>query len=330
MDVAARFKWRQVNPKGQLKPTNYRFLCSATLVGQYIWVIGGTHKSFSRTFSLLDLNAQTWSNVVPENNSTYVYKSHTATLFEDSLLIYGVATDSLGTFNRVGEVISFNPLLNEVRVVPTFDNPKMPPYRYEHTAEILEARKLLVVFGGIPKVNSRQLYLLDLFSRTWSRPQEKGTIPSFRRKHGSCLVGSRLFVYSGKPGNDGKADIYTVDIIRRDVVHWQHVAVHGDLGCERLGAAIHYVGGGRIFVFGGFEYSIRSNSQELFVLDNITSNLPICRLVRARGSSQFGFSYTGLTPSARESSKFIGTPNKLILLGGTAYDNSSYFELTPE
>ena len=329
MDVSYRVKWAEVRPKGQLTPTDFRYLCSATLVGHYIWVIGGI-RTFTRTFSLLDLNTQTWSNVSPRTNSEYVLKSHTATLFEDSLLIYGSAAIKEGRFTRVGDLLSFSPLLNEVKVLPTFNNANRPRFKYEHTAEILEKGKLLVVFGGLPRVDSRQLYLLDLASWTWSWPQEKGIIPAFRRKHVSCLVGSRLFVYSGKPSSDEKADIFTVNIVRRDVLHWQRVVVHGDIRYERLGAAIHYVGSGRIFVFGGYEYSIRNDSQDLFVIDDIGSNRPICHLIRTQSTSKLEYSYAGRTPSVRESPRFVGTPNRLILIGGSARDGSSYFELTPE
>ena len=330
MDVTSRVKWREVRPKGELKPTNFRYLCSATLVGHYIWVIGGTDMSFSRTFSLLDLKTQTWSNILPQKNLKYVFKGHTATLFEDSLLIYGCATDSGGRFQRVGEVFSFNPLLNEVRVLPTFNSGNRPRYKCEHTAEVMEAEKLLVVFGGLPRINLRQLYLLDLSSWTWSWPQQKGSIPTFRRKHGSCLVGSRFFVYSGKPISDEKADIYTVNITKRDVLNWQRVVVHGEMKIERLGAAMHYVGSGRIIVFGGYEYSTHSNSNDLFVLDDIASDRPICRSVGAQSTSSLEYSYAGKTPSARESPRFVRTPSKLILIGGSARDGSSYFELTPE
>lgn len=333
MDVSARFKWRKVRPggkPGKLKPTNYRYLCSVTLAGHYIFVIGGFSKIFSRTFSLLNLNTKTWSRVIPRMDLDYVFRSHTVTLFEDSLLIYGSILQRAGRFEPAGEVLSYSTILNEVKVLPTFDVANRPRYKQEHTAEILEPNKLLVVFGGLPKADTRQLYLLDLSSWKWSWPQEKGAIPTYRRKHGSCIVGSRLFVYSGKPGSDEKADIYTVDIVRRDVVHWQHVAVHGDLGPERLGAAMHYVGGGRIFVFGGFEIGIDDDSKDLLVVDHITSNKPICSFVREKGAIPAKYSYTGPTPSARECSRFVLTSNKLILIGGSAGDGSSYFELSPE
>ena len=213
MDVSARFKWRKVRPRGKLKPTNYRYLCSATLVGKYIWVIGGSHESFSRTFSLLDLNTETWSNVSPRVDLDYVLRSHTATLFEDSLLIYGSVIKGPAGFARTGEVLSYSPVLNEVKVLPTFDTANRPGLKREHTADLFERGQLLVVFGGLPRANSRQLYLLDVSSWKWSWPKEKGTIPTYRRKHGSCMVGSRLFVYSGKPSSDEVADIFTVNII---------------------------------------------------------------------------------------------------------------------
>lgn len=108
------------------------------------------------------------------------------------------------------------------------------------------------------------------------------------------------------------------------------MAVYGDLGRERLGAAIHYVGGGRIFVFGGYDHGIDDDSKALLVLDDITSTRPMCRIVHGHGTKQSKYFYTGRTPSARESPKFVGTSDKLILIGGSAMDGSSYFELTPE
>lgn len=327
MDVATEFEWVKVTPvsRGNYRPHLERFGCTTSLIGHYIWVIGGF--SYQGSYTKLDIRKQLWTSVNPTKEDAFILRLHSANLYDDMILIFGVSVGGDFRSRRLNDFVVFDPILNEVKLWPTFGEGGKPEYRDQHTVNICEQEGLLVMFGGLPCRNElQQLYLLDLYSRTWSVPESKGKPPSFRRKHGSCMVGSRLFVYSGFPSTNEVAKLYTVRVHRARSLVWQEVNLLGSSAMERLGAGFKYVGSGRMFVFGGF--CNLKTTKDLYVIENIASNQPSVHKVDATfRRSLKRYSYLGDAPAAREGPRLVHTSNKLIVLGGSYQDGASYFEL---
>ena len=329
IETCKKFEWRKVDPDGDLPlVTEDRFGCSATMVGHYLWVIGSYTGS---EFTLLDLKKKAWMNI-PGTAKDFKFMLHSASLHEDTILLYGaeVAVGDDLPNEHVHELVVFDLLLKEVEIIPTYGGNSRPARKESHTADICETENLLVVFGGIPFPSRAQdqLYLLDLSSWTWSLPDSKGKPPSLRERHASLMVGSKLFIYSGDEGgletNTVPAELYTVDINRNAKLSWQQVVLRGEPKFERIGAGLQYVGNGRAIIFGGYSFG---DTNDLLVVENILSTSPVCHEVVSRSNSPY--SYAGKSPSAREAPRMVLNQGKLIIIGGSGQDQSSYFELLP-
>lgn len=330
LEKSMKFEWRRKDPTYTGKPyVMDRFGCSATLVGHFIWVMGGYQ--YKRDVSLLDLNKQVWTKL-SLTGKVYQLQLHTANLVNDSILVLGAEQHVQGyiTGNSVRDVIKVDCVMLEAEELPTYNDLGRPEFRQAHTADVFEREQLLVVFGGSPLAASAsdQLYILDLNLRAWSRPNSKGKPPSSRSRHSSFMVGSRLFIYSGDDEEfeqRADADLFTVDIKRKETLIWQQVELTGNPRYKRIGAGVKYVGNGRVIIFGG--YSVAKSTKDLFVIQDVLSNQPTCYEVGPQPIVKF--SYSGEVPQAREAPRMILTRGKLIVIGGSGRDKSSYFELVP-
>ena len=324
METSKRFAWKKRRPQGKiLNATQYRFGCSATLLGHYIWVIGGF--GLRDSYTLLDLKKQRWIDV-PMQHKENQMQLHSANLFEDCILLFGVEVESMHLSRQSNELFKLDPVLKEVTVVPTYGGENKPEFRRSHSMELYEPEELLVLFGGQPYAitTELQLYLLDLRSKVWTLPNSKGNAPSLRERHGSCMVGSRLFVYSGDAMTGRNNDLYTVTIARNTTLIWQQVLVDGAGESGRVGAGFKYVGNDRVIIFGG--YCDNANSNDVLVIENLTSNSPSCHALLLGEE----YSYTGDPPVGREAPRIVQVGEKLIILGGSAEDGASYYELSPQ
>lgn len=330
IETSRRFVWTKRVPVGTPeKPTMRRFGATCTLVGHYLWVIGGAR--LRQSYSVLDLREHRWRFVAIEGRP-YRFHLHTANLFEDCLLLFG-ADIMVGRISvRSTDVVRFDPVLNEVTAIACGGDIDLHPLRKQsHTADVCESEKLLVLFGGIPHPTSphRNLYLLDLTSWRWTMPKSKGTAPTQRERHASTLVGSRLFIYGGDRGfqnSHARADLHTVVIRRSGPLVWQAVRIYGNPKLRRIFPGFHYVGNGRIVIFGGF--SDNRDTSDFLIIEDVLSNRPVCHVITEARNVEY--SWRGELPPPRCQHTIIQSQGVLLVIGGTADDGSSYFELRPE
>ena len=171
MNTGTKFHWTKVKAEGGLfSAKNNRQGCSATLLGHFIWVIGA---GGSRSFSLLDLKKKAWVTHSVENDR-FRFQLHSASLFQDQILLLW-ARRILGNalFSEpFDEVLVFDPVLNELRIKPTFGDSR-PKYSKSHTIDICAEKQVLVLFGGSDNEGwlFDQLHLLDVTSWKWWRPE---------------------------------------------------------------------------------------------------------------------------------------------------------------
>ena len=321
------FVWKHVKPVGSGTETNYSFGASATLVGGYLFLLGGSSQIFKA--SVLNIEERVWRRLDFEQSDSYRLLLHSATLYEDQMLIFGLrkaSPEGRGGI-QLGELHEFDPVANELKVVPTYGNDSQKPgFKKSHTADLYEQGNTLVVFGGRPFAtrDDQQLYLLDLSSWTWIQPRAKGESPSLRSRHASALAGSLLFVYGGVQSND----LHTLDLSKRlltwSTVHLPELGQHG-----RTGPTMTYIGDGRIIVYGG--YTNGQNSSDLCVIERAASKTPAATLVRKAlpAESPANYTFRGRIPSGRQSGCGLVCRNQMIIIGGNAWDKSGYYVLKP-
>jgi hypothetical protein len=90
-----------------------------------------------------------------------------------------------------------------------------PSSRCQHTATVVG--DMMLVFGGLGvdaeghDVALNDLHVLDLTTRTWSRPEARGQPPPPMFSHTATLVGKRLFIIGGQNGMEVFSSVYVFD-----------------------------------------------------------------------------------------------------------------------
>ncbi|WKY06448.1 hypothetical protein Q1695_006551 [Nippostrongylus brasiliensis] len=74
-----------------------------------------------------------------------------------------------------------------------------PPARESHSAVVFEtdARRQLIIYGGMNGSRLNDLWMLDLDSMTWDNPMVGGLTPMPRSLHTANLVGHRMYIFGG-------------------------------------------------------------------------------------------------------------------------------------
>ena len=339
MDTCKEFKWqtRKGRRKDHRNDRRGDFGSSATLVGQYVWVIGG-NKGESSFFVLDVVNAE-WESFSIKGSTRIGLVQHSVNLFRDKMFIYGVESRrnlDNGHWYKPNEVFVFDPVLKEVDFIPTYGGKDRPNFKQSHTGDICESLNTLVLFfGGAPQTVIHQLWLLDLLSYQWVAPKIKGRKPPLRKRHASCIAGMSLYIYSGQgTGIDLRCrDLYVVKLRAREHLVWHEVKLQGNLEHGRVGPDMVGVGSGRILVFGG--YSNGRNTNDLIVVQlNDSSREARCSMVMpqidslraAVGSAEF--MSKGSPAPGRECPRLVFGHKKVFVFGGNTNDGLYYFELS--
>jgi len=123
----------------------------------------------------------------------------------------------------------------------------------EVTSANLVDNKLFVFGGGDGANYFADLYVLDLVTMHWSKPETSGAIPGPRRAHTGTLINkNKLFIFGGGDGNKALNDIYVLDT---DKLHWDTYKTSGNVPNPRGYHSTSLIGADKVWVFGGSDGS---------------------------------------------------------------------------
>ena len=297
---------------------------SVTLVGHTLLLFGGQslrNKAFS-----LDTKSRKWTELQITDLGMIAASGHTANLVGADLWLVGVARvvtylELVNVQTLSAGVYILDTLLKEVAQVTTYG--PGPGRRNGHTMAFDEKGGRLIMVDTRAKAADSVLWFLDVNSRRWNEPTTKGGKPAGLRADASALVGSSLFVFGAT--RYSKSRFFILDIKQ---LAW------ADVDCDmpyRVGPAVCYVGGGRIFVYGG-EDPRRNITNDLFVFKDIFSKSSTVVRVQASStaSASAEFTCSGEFPPEKQHGHLIHAQNRLFLLGGDtlrSVDEDSYHEL---
>ena len=329
MDTCTTFEWKlQTGTRtGTEEGALGRFGCSATLLGHHIWVIGGFISP--RSCYILNVNTRTWEPVHVNNVFTGGLILHSASLFQDKVYLFGAVLS--GTGFRTDKLWALDVVTRDIEIKSTYGGYARPDGRRAHSTDVCETLGILALFGGSPEVTEDQLWILDLFTWQWRRPTCKGQLPSPRAKHSSSMIDSRLYIYNGGKVGRAQNDLYMIDLSRRNHLVWHKLSLNGHIAIGARGAAMAYVGSGRLVIFGGFR--LPSNTNDLLVIDNLLSPERTCTKVTSlpSGSASIGAGQgmvcIGPRPRAQESANLVFGHNRAYLFGVRSGGLWDYFEL---
>ncbi|KAI9305180.1 hypothetical protein BJ944DRAFT_162201 [Cunninghamella echinulata] len=155
-------------------------------------------------------------------------RAHTANMIGEMMYVFGGCNQKT-TFSHL-YILDMDTL--------TWSRPRTfgdcpPPCRAHscNVVEVLEGKQkasYLYVFGGGdgPKYYN-ELYILNVDTLTWTKPQIKGDIVSPRRAHVTCLWNSKIVIVGGGNGTEALSDVFMLDISDPNELAWTKVIPEG-------------------------------------------------------------------------------------------------------
>ncbi|ODM90762.1 Host cell factor 1 [Orchesella cincta] len=205
-------EWCQPQMKGEVPPG-----CAAyglVLDGCRMLLYGGMIEYGRYSSDLYELNIPKWEwkklkPKGPRNGEPPCARlGHSFTIIRDQVFMFGgLANDSDDLKNNIprymNDVYTLQVKLNNdngIWDIPvTFGTPPGP--RESHSAVAYVSKdgrhNKLIIYGGMSGCRLGDLYLLDVDTLMWCKPEVGGSTPSPRSLHTATLVGDKMYVFGG-------------------------------------------------------------------------------------------------------------------------------------
>lgn len=235
-----------------------RFQHAACVVGDKMYVIGGSHRGrFLSDAHELDLSTSTWRLLKPRPGSTPLPPCAGHRLASCMGQVYVVGGRFKGSDSHVMEVYRMKMANGDVdeiewvRVETRGD--EAPCARRGASVTVLNDGLKLVVFGG--ESSDRRFlndaWILDMTSYTWKRIEcaDKQSLPEARADHTSTLWGPEtLVVFGGTSETKVFDDVYALDLVH---YKWSAITPRGKPPPPRAGHCGVLLGDGRYWALVG-------------------------------------------------------------------------------
>jgi hypothetical protein len=218
--------------------------------GNKLFSIAGHTKDPSEALQVkvFDLKTSTWSNLKTYGKPPVSRGGQSVTVVGTSLVIFGGEDAKRSLLNDL-HILDLETLTwDEIDAVG------MPPSpRSDHAAAVHADRYLIIFGGGSHATCFNDLHVLDLQTMEWSKPAQKGGIPSPRAGHAGVTVGENWFLVGG---GDNKSGVSETVVLNMSTLVWSVVAnVQGrvPLASEGLSLVLSSYGGQDMLIsFGGY------------------------------------------------------------------------------
>ncbi|KAI0311580.1 hypothetical protein OF83DRAFT_744805 [Amylostereum chailletii] len=184
---------------------------------------------------------------------------------------------------------------------------------------VARINSVFIVWGGDTRLESRGkqddgLYMLNLQTRTWSKPHMDGLKPVGRFGHTMATVGPRLFVFGGQVDNDYFNDLWMFDFdtLRTKPV-WTRVEVaRGSAKPARRRGHTCVVFEEKIIIFGGTDGQHYFNDTWAF---------------DGHSSQWVKLKCTGFIPAPREGHSAVVVDGVMYIFGGRGFEDMEFNDL---
>nr|XP_057939973.1 host cell factor 1-like isoform X2 [Doryrhamphus excisus] len=186
----------------------YGFVCDGTR----LLVFGGMVEYGKYSNDLYELQASRWEwkrlkAKAPKNNPLPCPRlGHSFSLIGTRCFLFGgLANDSEDPKNNIPRYLNdlYCLELRQGSSVVSWDLPvtsgQPPPPRESHTAVVASGRggNRLVIYGGMSGCRLGDLWILDIDSLVWSKPNLTGTAPLPRSLHSATAIHNKMYVFGG-------------------------------------------------------------------------------------------------------------------------------------
>ncbi|XP_073814737.1 host cell factor-like [Musca autumnalis] len=242
-------QWFVPAMKGDVPPgcAAYGFVCDGTRM----FIFGGMIEYGKYSNELHELQATKWEwrkmqPDPPDNDMPPCPRlGHSFTLVGERIFLFGgLANESDDPKNNIPKYLNDLYIL-ETRAAHSYNGkwivPKTygdnPPPRESHTGVSFTCKNsgklYLLIYGGMSGCRLGDLWLLDIDSMTWSKPQTRGRAPLPRSLHSATMINNKMYVFGGwvpLVADDSKTTIErewkctnTLAVLNLDTLTWQNI-----------------------------------------------------------------------------------------------------------
>ena len=223
-----------------------RFGHTLRVVGGRLYVVGGNMMS-ATYLCYLDLVTLEWHDLTQKTDGPRFKKQHSSTLVDDFIYLWG---GELSEEARSQELWRFDTCAQEWWLCEY--SGEVPAGRKFLSFEYVERRAEIIVFGGEDVSGlSRGLSAFSLASSSWYMPLARGSEPKPRRRHGTCVVGSTMYIFGGY-------DVLTKRVLDElyllhceGQLRWTKPRIEGPVPAARQNPTLTNCGG-KLLLCGGF------------------------------------------------------------------------------
>ena len=229
---------------------------------------------------ILDIHTNVWRLVHGTGPGAYPGRG---VLYKDNILWWG-RENAEGKVAKEMSLSRFDLLTEEWSNCQTLGY--APCRRFQYSFDFVESRRRGIVFGGKDRLNNNlnDVHLLDVEKHRWTQPVIKGTPPSGRYGHGSCVHDGVFYCFGGhNVGGSFGHGVFLLEFESSNVGAWSVPGIPYGLPRMTSFAMIHVQG--LILIFGGY------SSASLFVYD---TNKGIMRKPKVRIPGSFYQSASGI------------------------------------
>ena len=300
---------------GYVEPVVYGH--NSTLVGKYVVAWGG-YSPGNKPLYLYSYTDNRWQSLALPDS--HIISGAVELMFIDSDIVYGVVFDRYGSKWRVAAVDMV--LLRRFEVVQTLNTPHLATGT---AGAFLESRSEMVLFGGADD----DLHVLNMDSKVWSKPEQKGQKPSARANHACCSCGNTLFFAGGselRGLDDEGLTLYILTVDARSYTWSTPISVTGYSPPNRFMLTLTCSSKNRVFAFGGFE---GKQTLDMFALGPEETNgwYSLVAPSGSNGSWTKGCSGSVKTGSSNHSA--VQTKDFILLMGGYGFQFPTPCVITP-
>ena len=279
-------------------------------IGHLVYLIGklNEHNDQADTrIPVLDIEELRWTSVpIPVNRIR-----HTAFSKNDKIYVLGGTSTYEAGAQLCLDVITHTCTENPVYGVDPFP-------RLGAIGEYVESLDTFVLFGGNGANGeaSNSMFCLKVEAMEWVEPVTKGTKPSPRSEHCSCVAGKSIYVFGGQDtANNRQFGELFVCEANNFVWTWSMACVANR---SKYNSAMAYAFG-RVFIFGGrgrpFAYS-----RDLYVYDTVAGDMSTVSTSRDRDASKLRL--FGALAQLLRGHDMIRIGSRLVVAGGYRLGNS--------
>lgn len=260
-----------------------RYEHSAVLVGNSVFLIGGNYAGrYISDIWCFDLESLSWDRVTCDEGSEVFPPSagHAAVAYNGRVMLIGGHVRVERIKNKVKnisplKIYSIEMISKQCGTVETSCEEGLdqgPLQRGGHSANVV-GNKLFMFGGENPnRKPNNELWVLDLITNTWSKPEVAGEPPEARSSHSAVTYMERYIVIFG---GGSVANCYNdLVVLDTQTMSWMRPAISGPVPPIRAGHASAVLGS-LMYLIGGGNNSKGCADMYSLDLKNINSNGPL-------------------------------------------------------